>query len=724
LANLRGLYLDESTATSITNGDQIGTMRSAEIVLDWASPLDDCRRAANRILSSTSDLSTWDRWDAFCDTLPFGGTTDLKQAKRDILKANFNPNGRLNKFNPNPSLWRTVDKLDLLAWSTEFNLLPQAGSQDLACVGRVLGKDGRLLASRVLRASVAPADLLTLSTQKEFVCEDLGDLSVAGDEGALRQPGQTPFINRSRGLARTWGHALGLAGLGGRGASLQTFPEPCVDTGSGLSTRAADYDGSVQLATVETPAECMYLVTAPIQDMKLLARYTDDLDLDISDAAPGKPPGDPRWKNQPDVQQVTCVSGLPGDLSQLAYGLLDPTRPNTLYPDGVYSEKDRAPSYFDKDNANGIQGLISFWIKSNHTRPASGAMYRGHPYFKWTNNNVEDPGVFSPDQFFFLGDGGGMAYAIACVFETTRVNANPAGDILKEHAFGLDPAFWPNPALASHRWFLLTMYYDFRSPVEDDCGELLVNAGISGADKDASSTYGNGADPTSAMDITVDHLLPDGSFGPHRLVLGKGRPEIELDVPWFTGSGADATFDELALYDFGGAGPSGIPAATSDTLASPGVLADNRFKEGRYYKESGYPASGGLLQAPGPLRNAGEYFSPSISLGPCRIRSLAWTQVVPAGLPDGRILLELTDAMGGDYLKDASGKPIDQTYDRPTASPVARAVNAPFRLHAVFQPNLADKNNTPVLDPLALDDITVVYEPPEGRRLLTWEQGE
>jgi hypothetical protein len=203
--------------------------------------------------------------------------------------------------------------------------------------------------------------------------------------------------------------------------------------------------------------------------------------------------------------------------------------------------------------------------------------------------------------------------------------------------------------------------------------------------------------------------------------------------------------DELAIYDFGGAGPGGIPAAPDATRCSPGVLAVYRFKEGRYYKESAYTS----LATPGTNR-AGEYFSPPIHLGSCRIKSLAWTQVVPRGLKaplppdppspappsqpgvdgddasgdnpgDGRILLELVNASGRDYLDDLAGQPIAQTFSSPASSPVERLVNAPFRLHAVFQPNLADKNNTPILDPLALDDVTVVYEPLGGRRITAWE---
>ncbi len=762
LADLKGLYLDESVATPLASGDRIGTIRSAEIALGWGLPADDCRRVADRILTSTSALRTWDAWDAFCDAIPdtlLTGTTDLCQVKRDLLKANFNPNSRLNKFSPNTSLWKSVDKSDLLVYSTEFSLLPQAGAQALESVGRILGPDGRLLAQRLHSVSIAPAGLLTLSTQKEFVCDDLGDLLVAGDEGALRQPGflmpgEAPFITEGQGAGeKTWGHRLDVRGLypgswmdgDSAGASLQTFPEPVVDTGSGLSplsTRAADYDGSVQLATIETPEDAWYSVPAPgpppavpVRDMKLLARYTATLDLDVSDATPTRPPGDPRWRNQPDVQQVTYVTGLPGDPAQLSYGLLHPTRPNTLYPDGAYSEKDRALSYLDKDNANGIQGLISFWIKSNHALPAEGVV-RGHPFLKWTNFVEAVPfGGGARDQFFFLGDVASpsasidISRSIACQFEI----AHSTSDDKKEHRFLRDGLLTP------HRWSLITMYYDFRSPDgingegRHDCGELRIDAGILGADRGANDTYDStGNDPVSASDITVDHLIsPPWTpevFGPHSLILGKGRPEGELEMVAHTGSGADATFDELAIYDFGGAGPDGIPEATLDTLDSPGVLAANRFKEGRHCKESAYPAAGLAVPLGADLdgdlfpdRRAPEYFSPPIRLGsPSRIRALAWTQVVPAGLPAGRILLELADPSGGDYLTDASGKRIDQTFDCPAWSPVARTVDAPFRLHAVFQPNLADKENTPILDPLALDDVTVIYEPAGGRRIVAW----
>jgi hypothetical protein len=433
---------------------------------------------------------------------------------------------------------------------------------------------------------------------------------------------------------------------------------------------------------------------------------------------------------------VTCNGGGTANLFELGNGLWDASRPNTLYPDGIYSEKDRAPAYLDRGNADGFHGVIGFWVKSNH---APSLLLRGHRFLKWSRSG----------QFFFLGDTTGD---VACMFEITISGY----DEDKEHLF------LRHRMLTPQQWSLVTMYYDFRSPGKDDCGELLLDAGIEDADKGPSDEYhgSTGNDPASARDITQDLPHRDGGFRPHRLDMGKGHPEHGMGN--FTGSGADSTFDELAIYDFGGATlpppppPSILPStpASADTLASPGVLAANRFKEGRYYKESAYPAAGLAVPVGADLdgdllpdRRAAEYFSPLIHLGACRILALAWTQVVPRGLKapfplssppsqpgvdgdrddgdnpgDGRILLELADALGESYLKDAAGQPLDKTFASPASSPVDRMVAAPFRLHAVFQPNLADKENTPILDPLALDDVTVVYEPLGGRRLLTWEQ--
>lgn len=107
VAGLEGLYLDPSTGCCLLGGDLIGTLRPAALSLNWANGTDECREIADQILSATSELAAWQQWSAFCDALTITGTSgDPLQAKRDLLKANFNPNTALNKFNPDPSVGR------------------------------------------------------------------------------------------------------------------------------------------------------------------------------------------------------------------------------------------------------------------------------------------------------------------------------------------------------------------------------------------------------------------------------------------------------------------------------------------------------------------------------------------------------------------------------------------------------------------------------------------
>ncbi len=742
LANLGGLTLDEYRALpfyfGIPGNDLVGTLRSAKIPLDWTAPSDDCRNTADAILASTSELATWSQWNDFCDTLPMTGSSDIPQAKRDILKANFNPNSDLNKFNPNRSLWRSVDKSDLLpdGYTTEFSLLPLQQPRRIESLGRVLGMDRRVLASRTLSAMVSGPSAVRLSTQRELVCENLGNPDLPGDETGNRLPGHPCFLSQSLGAGNTWGHKIDMRAtypgtwMNGNsfGVGLQTYPEPCYDrtpnlagilpdpTATPLSMAPADYDGTLQLATAETPRDAWYGVTAPTRDMKMLARFDDGLDLDVADAAP---------QVQPDPLLVTT--------SELDHGLLHATEPNTLYPDGAYSEKDRCPSWRDRGNAHGLHGLMSFWVKPNYalhpfTNGEGGHTYdgeRGHNYVTWTNGNAP-ANVSSTNQFFVLGDYFWGRREIKSHFEV----GHSTDDDDRESDFSTGDR--ANASLP-HRWLLVTLYWDFQSPVAQDTGELMADAGASAAEWDGGANhYDSLTEPTDASDITQNV-----SGIPHTLRLGQNAGGIGI-FDQHAGIGTDATFDEFAIWDFGGAGALGGPPAAMATLESASVLALSRFRQGRYYRESVYT---GLLAPPG-INTAAGWFSPLIRLSPgARILGLAWTQAVPRGLkaplpaggqagvdgdagPDGRIAFDLANAAGTAYLKDIGGMEIQDLFSRDAFSPVARSAGAPFRLHAVFQPNLQDPTNTPILDPLALDDVTLLYEPAGGARILAWEDGE
>ena len=683
-AGLKGLYLDETTASSIPS--RIGTLQSAEILLDWSLASDECRKVADRILTSTSELGSWDQWNEFCNAVPdalLTGTTNLRQAKRDLLKANFNPNSDLNKFNPNVSLWKSVDKSDLQAYSTEFNLVPRGGGR-ISSLGRVLDAQGRLLASRELSAELAQ-DLLArpLTTQSEFTAGNLGRPDLAGDETAPRTYGDATYISASVGIGKTFGYGI----LPGSGYALQAGPEPLA------AATPSVYDGQLSLATVETE-DAGY---GP--GMKFLARWETGFDADYTD------PGD----------GGNLQNASPADLLQPAASasLWDASTPGMLRTDGLYVEQGRQPGYACKGNLSPSRGTLSFWVKPNYDGKqcsSGGNPQRGHTYLNNSRNdgNQAHTGCFAIVQ----GRVGTLgALYMALHWENT---CSPGSDFGEEQAFSLDCLQYQ-----SHTWHLATWFWDMTHTANVYEGtRAYYNARIPASGKIGGYYTTTLSYPGPYLDFTQpDGYLtaPDPSLLPPAVFYLGQRGNLPYNAVDGRSAPPDATFDDLAIWDFG---PSPSAIAPTDTLVQ------NRFKAGRFYKESDYLGLTGS-----GMNKAGEYFSPPVDLGRVRVLRLAWTRILPPGLkapadpgPDGNILLEMTDAAGIDYLPDADGRLIDRAFSLPAASAVDRKVSAPFRLHAVFQPNLADPANTPILDPLALDDVTVVYRPAGGRRLSSWSR--
>jgi hypothetical protein len=701
--------------------DSIGIVTATGLTNLWMNR-DQCHIAADAILISTSALATWQQWDDLCDSIPFTATTgtgtkypalctqELREALSSILKANFNPNSDLNKFNPNRFMWRESDKSDLLAYSTEFSLVPVQG-QEVESVGRVLDSQGRLLALRVVSASLAAPSVVRLSTQKEFVCSNLGDLDRAGDETGPRLPGDTSYLSLSQGTGGTWGESR--AALGNAGIGLQAYPEPYVATGGSggaLSINPADYDGCLQLATVETRLNDWYNVTTPTRDMGLLARFDDGFDLDVHhDTAQGL--------NQTDVAQVATGG-------ELANSLWDAAKPNTLYPDGGYSEKDRCPTYFDKDNSDGLHELLSFWVKGSGRQNALGLSGRGHVFVERTNFSMEKMDADSLNQCFILGllPRATFQPIWACHFEVTHAtntmtdNYMPVdGDLQHEWQFGIPRTgeAFPFPDFGNQqraRWRLVTFAWDFEANRGHDTGEFILNGGDAAANEVASDSnyYLNDDlrnDPTTASDITQ----PDW-HGAHRMRLGPQPSGRFKMIDACTGNGADATLDEFALYDFGpGCGRPSGPAST---------FASTRYQEGRYYKEAGYRAPGRppLGSPPG---EAGSWVSaPILFPQDVHIKKVAWTWQRPNELPDDYPEVEFLDAMGTGYLwpsGNRSGRRDNQAWG------LNQKVSGPFRMRVVFERATPVPASTPILECPVFDDLSILYEPSTGPRVLAWE---
>ncbi len=663
----------------------------------------DCFRVVNHLLASTADLSTWEAWDAFCDTVPVSGDVEDVRAKRDLLKAQFNPNSDLNKSNPGATMWNRVDKQDLTAYSTEFCLEPLHG-YEVESQGRVLDARRRLLASRTVRASLAAPRALRLTTQREFVCEDLGLPEVAGDEAGVRLPGWTRtgepgFITQSRGTGRTWGHRIDMrtpypgtwldGGVDARGISLQTYPEPCFDAGAGLSMTPADYDGNIQLATVETIRDAVYGVIAATTDMRMLGRFDSSLDLDLADAG---------GLCSPDQRQVRT--------SELRNGLLHAAKPSGLHPDGVYSEYRNAPAYPSLGNMDGTHALVSLWSKANYERTLTRKLY-GVYRFCFQATNVSSSASWLENQFLGMcqsdADSGyaHAGYTWGFMYES----GHHPDDREQEHEFRTQ-ALPERP----HRWTLSTFQWDLQVPTLHLGGEFVLDGGGGAGETGSYDLYhypNSWNDQANVADLT----LPD-AYGAHRVVLGSR----EVHNVGLYKYGADATLDEFVLYDFG-------PSA--DKLCTQQV-ADGRFKEGRYYKGAEYvdlPAS--MTNPPGD--QAGIYVSPAVALPPgSRLRGVSWTFQRPPELPGDYAEVELTDAAGADYLwgEDASRSTRGPGW-RKELQRWALSGTAPdrFRFRVVFRrdPDFLPGDD-PVLESPAFDDLTFRYEPPGGSRVLQWGQ--
>jgi len=786
LAGLEGVYLNErkaephGTPLGHAGEDCVGRMNLASIPLNWDTP-NDCEGISQQILAWTTEIRTWEQWDAFCNRLVFpnvvasagaenaaaaaalaaaqqahddaqreredaaraipgreeelsdaevGGDedaiayaqalldaartrlenaedsladtleplqdalaafratrdpADIQEACRSILKANFNPNSDLNKFNPNATQWRLVDKSDLTRYSTEFSLQP-LGALRVSSVGRVVDASGRLLARQELEAEVDGPSLLRLTSQGEFVAGNLGNPDVAGDETDFRTPGDPLYLGLSNGTLRTWGRDF-LADPLEKGLGLQSYPQP--DTGPGRAP--ASFDGSLQLATIETETDALFGQTGG--RMLALARFDQGIDLNVA-------VGDRTCR--PDDLEVTSP-----DLNR---SVLNRTRPNTLFPDGCYAERGREPGYAILGNLPPRHGLISFWAKPNYDfskipllRQNGSTCKRGHLFFHASKTRLAVDRWnewLQPHKTQFFG----LAHALSPAFGGTETlgvlfEISPQLDDRPiERVYRVFPS-WP-----PRTWKLMTFYWDFESSGAssgDQGGEFVLD----GTSRGSSDVYGSGVNrPELAEDLTTDfNLLPNGPE--HLFVLGSrlnwgGAHGLYWS---FCGSGADATFDELAVYDFG-QDPSNA-AATG--------LASTRYQGGRYYLGMAYTRYGD----PPLADRAPEWTSAPIRLPTgSRLEAISWTLS-----PSLRhwLELELLSPDAGGYLDGNESSSRSGNVGANQAWGLNR-IPGDFRAHVVFR--RAPPLPSSLLDTPRLDDLSFTYTPSGGRPILAWER--
>ncbi len=247
LTDLRGQYLNRLVSGSEPRtymGDGF-VSGSGEVIVTQPIALAVARALVTRrnelIMARGYAFATWYDFHAFIDAIdsaaalaalsPNSGATPVNlgggvvaQAIKDTIKANANPNSRINKFNPDRALacrFGDTDKADLSRWTTEFSF-NSSGYFRIESLGRVcaepLGNGAMpVVAEKRIVTAVKVYEVYRASTQKEFL------------------------VNRASGT--------------GTPTAIAYYPEHLMDiAGQGMASWnavGAEWDGSMMLPTTD-----------------------------------------------------------------------------------------------------------------------------------------------------------------------------------------------------------------------------------------------------------------------------------------------------------------------------------------------------------------------------------------------------------------------------------------------------------------------------------------
>ncbi|MDI6732650.1 MAG: hypothetical protein QME51_06910 [Planctomycetota bacterium] len=238
LANLEGVYLHQSGNTvNIRMGNEInnplpkiskehlsiGKLKTIDLKIPENKNL--IETITERIIEerNRSPFLDWQRFHNFCDALVeegvFGDIStaegyETSQARADLIKANANPNTLLNKFNPDRIVYRSLDKSDLITYTTEF-CFTSRGYFEIESLGVVLkslaGQSGQLFSANTLsieasyltRGVVQVYAIYTETSQEDF---SRGNITPAGagmsyPESDINPESRRDYVDGLIGLA-------------------------------------------------------------------------------------------------------------------------------------------------------------------------------------------------------------------------------------------------------------------------------------------------------------------------------------------------------------------------------------------------------------------------------------------------------------------------------------------------------------------------------------------
>ncbi|GEM_PF-484729 len=672
-------------------------------------------------------FSDWGDFGAACDVMVPTAITGMNPGAQggrnlcgaDLLKANFDPNTKLNKESPDQLMWRWIDKSDLTVWSTEGCFHP-TGVFRISCQGRVTDLAGRVLAQAEAVSSVEAFRLLRQTTQKDFVASR----TLTPPAGEPRYLSLAPAVMGDPALplqgygatasALWWG---GTPPPTGQGLAAMTYPCPV----TALPGNAAEFDGSIALATVE-----MRTVHPASGTLKFLQHFDDSWNAEtVSGGTPAQRlfgGTGPDGKLQNDLTaSVWPDPALP----------LPARQPNTLLPDGMSQQSSRSPCYQARTNIPGTQagevtpsthGALGYWIKSFQPfRQIEFCCVR-------TKFTGDTQAIVTGRRLmgFPYGEQFGMLVESAAVLSDAP-NPSPLPPFMeRQHKAWRqdDPQL---PPLTSHklllpggRWEMVTGAWDSDrlDPSQDVLYRLDALRPTTSQDN-VAPTY-----PPYTLTVS-EELLPDTSA---YLAMGEVRSMTLLQ----TSARHGAVLDEFAICDFGDDDSTAVPAEPFQRALR---WKDLRWRAGRYYKEGNAAFTSAVLSPLAGrkavlLRARWTQYLPNEPRK--EIRSNAQFSPDPPSSGQDRLIdprlngtgdlaprldLELLDATGplpAVLQPLTQGAAIGRTLD-------AFRYRVTFRVTPVNPANgAADILNQPVLETPVLDDITFEWQSDAGPRILGW----
>ncbi|MFH1231102.1 MAG: hypothetical protein V1709_06350 [Planctomycetota bacterium] len=352
LANLEGVYLQQSISdeekeklqqddpflfsggvdkparkrdNTLTPEMRLGRLQIVDLNIPENIHLID--ELAERIIEerNRSPFLEWQAFNRFFDNLVqegfFGDAQglpedyEMAQAKADLIKANANPNTLLNKFNPDRIVYHSMDKTDLITYTTEFCFTPR-GYFEIESEGMVLRlQDNAMIieSNYLTRGIVHVYEVYNETNQADF---SSGKISNQKTLGVIRQS-----------------------------KALHTYPQPDIEH---LPVNCYE-DGQIALATNENS------YNDKRQHITFRHHFNNGLTANHS-----------KGDSQPVIitgNDVTSGSIFNGGV---------------LYPDGIYSDINSCPVYSAENNfVDGIDyeqlynkkrftGAVSFWFKPNY----------------------------------------------------------------------------------------------------------------------------------------------------------------------------------------------------------------------------------------------------------------------------------------------------------------------------------------------------------------------